>query len=216
MKTITSLAIGLALMLPVAATAAQVTYLGGGRGQSVAVITPYAPNGATYFAGEMNLSLAGAPAEYPASFIGFCVDLRHSVSTNDSYPVDLVPLPDAGLPNSGRIAWLYEAGLPTVVDNATAAGLQLAIWDVLTDNGDGLQSGGFRSDITGGVAAATSAYLAASANQSGNATWLRSPTHPDGRRQDFVGPKPVIPEPATASLLALGALPMVSFLRRRK
>jgi hypothetical protein len=215
-KVITSLAIGLALMLPVAASAAQVTYHGSGRGQSVAVVTPYAPNGATYFAGEMNLSLAGAPAEYPTSFIGFCVDLQHSVGANDTYPVDLVPLPDAGLPNSGRIAWLYEYGLPTVVDNTTAAGLQLAIWDVLTDNGDGLQAGAFKSNITGGVATATGTYLAASANQSGSATWLRSPTHPDGRRQDFVGPKPVIPEPATASLMALGALPMVSFLRRRR
>jgi hypothetical protein len=84
----------------------------------------------------------------------FCLDLYHDVSPNTTYHYNVYapndPSSQAYSTNVGRAAWLYVNFLP-VVNAATGnnkgidgAALQLAIWDVIHDNGNGLTSGTIR------------------------------------------------------------------------
>jgi hypothetical protein len=65
----------------------------------------------------------------------FCVDLFVNISTGTYNSV----LDFADTPNLKRVAWLLNNEYPT--NAITGAGLQLAIWDIMSDNGDGFTSG---------------------------------------------------------------------------
>jgi hypothetical protein len=65
----------------------------------------------------------------------FCADLFVSISTETYNTV----LDFADTPNLERVAWLLNNYFPT--NAVTGAGLQLAIWDIMSDNGDGFTSG---------------------------------------------------------------------------
>ena len=76
-----------------------------------------------------------------SEFNSFCVDLDHMVSVGQVYQVTPRSTSD-GLPSGGMIAFLYNKyGVNTLMDNAKAAALQLAFWDLVVDGGDGLEAG---------------------------------------------------------------------------
>lgn len=196
-------------------------YVNSGAGQNVNIITPYS-TGKTVFTGLMNVQVPDAPSGMPTAFQALCVDLKNTVSQGDTYPVDLIPLPDAGLHgllNSGRAAYLYSTYAAASLSNTEASGLQLAVWDILYDGGDGLNVGSFQAtNASSGAQTHFNAYLVDSLGKSGTATWLRATTHPNNTRQDLIGPAfngNVIPEPSAIALLAAGGLPMLTVLRRR-
>ena len=54
----------------------------------------------------------------------------------------------ADTPNLKRVAWLLNNYYPT--NAVTGAGLQLAIWDIMSDNGDGFTSGLVRKSTSNG------------------------------------------------------------------
>lgn len=146
------------------------------------------------------------------NFEAYCVDGAHAPLIGTTYNTNAVQLPNGGLPNSGRLAFLYQNFASTVNSQDTGAGLQLAIWDVLMDNGDGFGAGLFRASSVASTITQANAYLAASAGQSGSATWYQGLPAGPNQPQDLMGANPV-PEPA--SLAALG-IASAALLRRRR
>jgi hypothetical protein len=212
MKSITGIITVLTLsVLTVSANAATITYQSNELGRNTTISN--FGNTSNTWAGLFNIGMTGAPADYPTQFRSFCVDLQHTISQGQSWDVNLTPIPDPGLNNSGRIAYLYTSYAAGIASNDDAAGLQLAAWDVLIDGGDGISTGNFQaSNTTSGAVTAANGYLAASQGQSGTATWLVST---NGSRQNLVGPQPV-PEAGSLSLIGTALLPLLGFSRRRK
>lgn len=136
----------------------------------------------------------------------YCVDLKHFVQNNWTATVAPVTFVNNGL----AIAYLYDHFAHTVTTNLQAAGLQAAIWEVLTDYSIlNFAAGDFRLKDEPSVASVAQGFLdALPADLSGyvaKSFIVKSGNHP--RSQHLI-----IPEPATLGLLALG-LPLI--LRRR-
>lgn len=157
-------------------------------------------------AGAMSASLNGG-----AAFDVYCVDSVHAPQIGSAYTTTITPLPNAGLANSARIAWLYKTYAAGVSSQDTGAALQLAIWDVMMDNGDGLSSGNFRASSITSTMTQTSSYITASSGKSSTASWFQGPSGAN-QPQGLVGASPV-PEPA--SIAGLG-LALIGFLKRSR
>src|SRR5687768_971163 len=112
------------------------------------------------FMGNTMISQAGAIAAHVnggAAVEAYCVDLFNGVTIGSPYSATL--LSTNGLSNGQVVAHLYNTYAPTIVLGGTyttagqvqeaGAALQLAIWDRLYDNGDGLSAGTFRSGVSG-------------------------------------------------------------------
>ena len=128
----------------------------------------------------------------------FCVDLDHEINLPTEYEVD--PLSATALNNGSRAAWLYSTYLPSVTSGSAAAALQIALWDVVYDNGDGLGQGAFR--YVSGLGAQTTtlaeSIIASSSGQSADGTYFKV-EGPYG--QSMLGP---VPEANSMLLLGLG------------
>jgi len=217
-----------ALMLSAPAAAGPLTYgtsstldwLGVGYGLSN---VHYANTGANPFdntgwAGELVFTGSGVDLD---RFIAYCVDA--SVPLVDPEFVNirhLNDLPDQPNVNpagqqtdaGGRVAWLLNTYASTITSNAAAAGLQMAIWEVLYDpeGSYDLTDGSFQwinwaSYDGGGVGAYNYAgtYLGALGANTSDAFWLDDPgtvISTKAQGQDFAAPNPV-PEPGSTMLL---------------
>lgn len=212
MKTIKSIAISLTITAAVSsAKCANLTYLANTLGDNATISVN--GNNENVFAGLFSVSLTGAPVEYPTAFNSLCVDLFHSISQGDSWEVNLTPLPNPNLNNSGRAAYLYTTYSNSAATNDDAAGLQLAVWDIVTDGGDGLSTGNFQaSNVPSGAVTAANNYLSDSAGKSGSATWLVAT---NGNKQNLLGPRSV-PEPGSLTLIGTCLLPLLGFSRRSR
>jgi hypothetical protein len=84
-----------------------------------------------YWAGGIDILVNGY------SRLVFCVDLF----TNISLSTYNTQLDFADTPQLQRVGWLLQTQLPTIKTQAGGAALQLAIWDIMTDNGDGFAAG---------------------------------------------------------------------------
>ncbi len=208
--------LGFLLALLVGPASAIVLGLDYGLGASPAHIT-YQGHDYSVWAGKLAAYLGGTLGNplppYDGTFSGysFCVDLDHFIGLPTEYEVEV--LSTSQLPHGSRAAWLYNSFAPSANTTLEAAGLQLAIWDVVYDNGDGLSTGIFR--YTGGLAAeaATDAntFLASSAGKSSSADYLK-PTGVYGQ-----GMLHSVPEPGTLGLLGLGLFSFAGLkLRRRR
>jgi hypothetical protein len=68
----------------------------------------------------------------------WCVQLLVDINLNTTYntTVDF-----ADTPNLKRVGWMIQNQLPGVATQTQGAAFQLAIWDIIEDNGDGLSLG---------------------------------------------------------------------------
>jgi hypothetical protein len=128
------------------------------------------------YAGVIQTTFAGG-----ATFDALCLDVFTNINPNTTYVVNTLtpnsPTAQSFSANVGRAAWLYVTEMPLVNASANksaqAAALQLAIWDVMTDNGDGLSAGRIQgatgqNAATQAIYSQASAWIAASAGQGSN------------------------------------------------
>lgn len=185
------------------------------------------------WAGELNWHwVSGKPVGWADPFYSYCVDLLHDETNPQN--VSIISTDDMGLLTAGvtlssfgaqKAAWLFNTYASTIHasgTNAMGAGLQLAIWEVLYDDGLSLTTGtNFR--VTAASADALSAggsYLTALAAagegyKSARATVLDAPIDglKYGHGQDQIVNTPV-PEPGTLLLMGAGLAGLV--WRRRR
>lgn len=150
------------------------------------------------------------------TFVGevFCVDLDHQISIPTEYDVEW--LTTTSLANGGRAAWLYQnylAGSKGGTSPAAAA-LQIALWDVVYDGGDGLASGKFQyvSGLSTTANSLAASLITVSAGQTAVSSYFVA-TGSYG--QAMIVPVPV-PEAGTLQLVGLGlGLLGIGFFRKR-
>jgi len=197
-----------------------------------------------YFAGVILIALTENGQQYYRDT--FCADLFTPIYLYTNYDTDVLRPDQVPGRNLDRVSWLIDnAALPThgsysselapqnwVTTSAQGIGLQLAIWDLTSDQGDGFSSGRVQAvtnpnNPTDPTALAWAQnYLAWSAGKSsslafvyqnvdmGNglpAQMLVGPMFRDG------GPSPnPVPEPSTLGLGAIAMIGIVISVRNKR
>jgi len=149
-------------------------------------------------------------------YLGHCVDVF-----DYSGSAEVTEASYTTLRNGDEIAYLFETNSPGITSREQAAGLQVAIWELLYENNTtldfNLDSGNFKITNNNVIDDANGMLDYMRANMPDNylptldLLVLRTPCKQDmliGRNT------PVIPEPATVTLLAIGGLLILKRRRR--
>ncbi len=108
-----------------------------------------------YFAGVVDITLTDTDTHQQWNRDTLCVDLFTDIYIGQTYGTTLLDPYEISGKNLTRVLWLVDnALLPTqssyfsvlpssewVTNSAQGAGIQLAIWDIVENNGDGLYAG---------------------------------------------------------------------------
>jgi len=179
-----------------------------------------------YFAGGIDLTIAGQTR------LVYCVELNRNINVPGDYNTSMDFSDTAALQ---RVGWLMKNDWPssptfgyTGVDlQEHGAAFQLAIWDILTDNGNGFGTGTVsqstdpNNPTDANVLTYAAAYELLSAGQTSAYGIIYHNTDSNGITvQTLMGPTPdsgpSAPEPATVLMIVAGlALIGLSRLRRR-
>jgi hypothetical protein len=204
------------ILLPASAATIQVQAVDYSRGGNVSFLENGAPM--TGYAGAILGSYDGGPQ---ATF--FCVDLFTPIGYGLYGSSTITPRIDR---NEDRVAWLYINELWTVTTAQLGEGFQLAIWDIVHDNGDGPLTGAVAKSLStpAAVVAAWEYYLGASLGRSSFAAsiYMNTVLSNGSPAQAFIGawngtdiPTAHAPEPSTL-LLAASALMAAGLLKRQR
>lgn len=172
-----------------------------------------------------------------------CVDLFTSVRANDTFAVDYLQPQFLDPANAltglraaylmvtqyGRIDSFVSAVRPGISLAEATAGLQLAIWDIVHDGGDGLAAGRIRTSSASGnstpaaVRVAATAYIQYAEAFRGsqvNATLYRHVSGPNAKQQligfEQPGTGAPIPEPEPVALAGMGLGLVIRLQWRRR
>jgi len=164
------------------------------------------------FAGAINITVTGT-ADGTMDTIAFCVDLFTSIGLSTYKTTLHAP---STVTNGSRVAWLLQNILPSVDTATEGSGLQLAIWDIVHDNGDGLAAGAVRQHGSPGVndLAAygfASTYITNSLGQSSTAgTVYHNVSYQGAPAQTLMSAETLTPnpEPGTWVMFGCGAAPI--------
>ncbi len=177
----------------------------------------YGVNGSdsSSFAGAIFITVNGT-----VNTIAFCVDLFTEIGLDTYNTTRTAP---STVTNGERVAWLLQNVLPSVDTSTEGSGLQLAIWDIVHDNGNGLGAGIVQqhtapnaNDLAAYALATT--YLANSAGQSSSiGTVYNNVSFGGVPAQTLMGPSPLVenPEPGTWVMMSCGVA-LIAFSRRKR
>ena len=152
----------------------------------------------------------------------YCVDLFHDINVPGTY-LDNVSLPNAAL-RQDRVAWMIDNLTTTFskdssISKLQGAGLQLAIWDIVTDGGDGFSTGSVQKAATtnADVVAWAQQYIALSVGKSAMdvGVYQVSTLNKKGVPYQTLMGDTTVPEPASLGFAAFGILTLALFHRRR-
>lgn len=147
----------------------------------------------------------------------YCVDLFTSIGYGD-YNADL--LYPQSYPQGERAAWILNTYGPLVNNNEAGAALQLALWDVVHDNGDGLSAGSIQLSSSASTALrdAAAAIVTTSEGQTSlNATIFHNTVIADGSpAQNLITMGIVVPEPSTVFLFGTGLAALAGLKSRSR
>lgn len=201
MKSIHTLTALILVLLLANVASADVMHLDGmGFREVVKIHAPAtAADGLRVWAGEYEI------AYQDAFYIGYCVDL--SQESGSSTVTEMGAL---DLPNGDLISYLFDTYRDTIDSNRKAAGLQVAIWEVLTETDDVFDAGegSFRISRNDGAITQANSYLAtlpASYQPEFQPTVLVS----ECRQDVLIGQYGQVPEPATLATLGLSGLALL-------
>ena len=142
---------------PVRASAIVVTGVDWNRGESIWVGADGADR-QTYFAGVVLISVSDAGRKFARDSL--CVDLFTFIYIGNTYGTTVLHPDQVSGKNLERVSWLidnallpaqnsaYTSALPTtdwIGSIVQGAGVQLAIWDLVHDGGDGFSAGRVRA-----------------------------------------------------------------------
>jgi hypothetical protein len=199
------------------------------RGAGIISTIQYNHQNVDAFIGQFNMKVVGGQA-----FESFCVDPTHDMHPGATITVQPRSTDD-GLHEGPQIAYLYNTyGQSVLSDNHAAAGLQIAIWELLVDGlGDGLSSGNiqYNSSLPNFDPTAYNDalfYLGQAASHTSAGTWLDA-TPSDllgnpGQSVLFPSAPPLVPqtdpvrapEPTSALLVGLGLTGLAVWRRRKR
>jgi len=195
------------------------------HGQSNLWLNMDGVDGQEFFVGQLFIRVTSGASQYNRT--AYCVDLFTSISLNTTYntivehPADVV-----GRPNQGRVSWLIENYAASVTTAVQGAAFQLAIWDIVHDNGDGFTSGRVRQATSHTTPSAVLnqalTYESLSLGHSSNGAYVYQNSTASGKEAQMLmgpafndgGPKPT-PEPSTW-LMAGSALTAAWHIRRKR
>jgi len=182
-----------------AAQASTLTYTGLGYGSNVDLVVNTQPE--TVFAGQIRVTIDTVNA------IAYCVDLFSSLELGSYANVQGSP---SAFANGGRAAWIVENYALNIASNASAAAVQLALWEVVHDNGTGLSTGSIvgASTLNATLASDANKIIAASLGQSSNNATILYNTYSSGKKAQtlivYTPPTSEVPEPSSIAMLGIG------------
>ncbi len=191
-----------------------------------------------YFAGVVFIALQQNGQEYDRDTL--CVDLFTNIYLGVEYGTQLLHPDEVSGKNLGRVSWLVDnALLPTqnspimsvlptgdwVESPSQGAGIQLAIWDIVHDDGDGFSAGRVQAAAATdpSVLSWAEEYEGLSAGQQSGLAVIYSNTNLETQQPVQMlagpgfadnGPQPN-PEPATLLLSGTALIGISVLLRRR-
>jgi len=206
--TLVAISLGILALVPAVTPADVMTYNGMGLRDAVKVHAPgHLAHNLTVNAGQLCVTYLGE--DYDA----FCVDIDQHAGSGEVEEWTVYDLPQ----NGDLIAFLFETYADGVTTGVEAAALQVAIWEVLSETDDSffdLTSGNFRIRKNDAAVTLATAYLS-TVPDSYTPTVEPVVLHSETRR-DVIISGGQVPEPASLSVVSLGAVLMLVRRRRRR
>ncbi len=169
------------------------------------------------FAGALFITLRTGSNSYNRTT--YCVDVFTNIYVGQTYNTTVVSPSDIPGRNLNRVAWLIDNYAANINTAAQGAGFQLALWDIVHDNGDGFASGrvrqgsGVHSTPANVLEWAQTFEALSLGNASNNAFIYKNTDISSGRQvQTLAGPRfndggpAPAPEPSTFVLMGIAMI----------